>query len=129
MSTCFGSLPVAAALFVGVVLMIVVEAPTRAAERRRLARPRARHPLRAFLIGLGQCFSAWPALALDVYALAVPSHRLSTATSAEFSFLLAPAHARAATLVRGAQSAPELASSVRCADLGRVVVSFFWPGA
>jgi undecaprenyl-diphosphatase len=95
----FGPLPVAAALIVGGVVMIVIE--------RALGR-RGRPPLdglehvgarQGLLIGLGQCLALWPGASRSMCTiLSGQLCGLSTVTAAEFSFLLALPTLGAATL-------------------------------
>jgi undecaprenyl-diphosphatase len=125
----FGPLPVAAALVVGGILMIVVE-------RVRAARSGGgtvglvglEHvtPRRALLIGLGQCFSLWPGTSRSMCTiLAGQATGLSTATSAEFSFLLALPTLGAATAYETYKGRHELAQTgVLNVAIG-FVVSFF----
>ena len=96
----FGPLPVAAALFVGGIVMVV-------AERWRRARGHAPKydqvdgiPIRvAFLIGLAQCLSLWPGTSRSmVTILAGLFLGCSAVAAAEFSFLLALPTLGAATL-------------------------------
>ena len=98
----FGPLPVAAALIVGGVIMIVVE---RYRARRGIHGEDGLErvtPTRGFLIGLGQCFSMWPGSSRSMCTiLAGQLTGLSTATAAEFSFLLALPTLGAATLYEG----------------------------
>ncbi|MBS2020577.1 MAG: undecaprenyl-diphosphate phosphatase [Deltaproteobacteria bacterium] len=92
----FGPKPVAFALVAGGILMIVIEL-IRARRAAKLA-PGAVlgdvgiekvTPMRAFLIGVGQCFSMWPGSSRSMCTIiAGQLTGLSTATAAEFSFLL-----------------------------------------
>ncbi len=108
----FGPLPVAAALIVGGIVMIVVE-------RRRTARGEGglvglEHvtPKRALLIGIGQCFSLWPGTSRSMCTiLAGQATGLSTATAAEFSFLLALPTLGAATAYETYKGRHELAQA------------------
>jgi undecaprenyl-diphosphatase len=95
----FGPLPVAIALVVGGVLMIIVER-VRAAKKIE-GQTGLEHitPLRALVIGLGQCFSLWPGTSRSMCTIVAGQLAgLSTATAAEFSFLLALPTLGAATL-------------------------------
>jgi undecaprenyl-diphosphatase len=103
----FGPLPVAAALLAGGVVMIIVE--------RRLLRRDAvdglEHvtPRRALLVGLGQCLSLWPGTSRSMCTIVAGQLAgLSTATAAEFSFLLALPTLGAATLYELVKSRHEL---------------------
>jgi undecaprenyl-diphosphatase len=117
---------VAAALAVGGIAMIVVE------------RSRARHgqtgadgleqvtPSRALAIGLGQCLSLWPGASRAMCTIVAGQLTgLSTATAAEFSFLLALPTLGAATLYEAYKARDALASHVGGASLALgLVVSF-----
>jgi undecaprenyl-diphosphatase len=123
----FGPLPVAAALVVGGVAMIVVERL-----RARRGAPVAdglEHvtPARAFAIGLGQCVSLWPGASRSMCTIVAGQLTgLSTGTAAEFSFLLALPTLGAATLYEGLKARHALAASVGVASLAvGLVVSFF----
>jgi undecaprenyl-diphosphatase len=123
----FGPLPVAAALVVGGVAMIVVE------------RIRARHgvtgedglervtPRRALAIGLGQCLSLWPGASRSMCTIVFGQLAgLSTGTAAEFSFLLALPTLGAATLYEAFKARHVLVSHVGASSLlVGMVVSFF----
>ncbi len=85
----FGPLHVAIALVVGGVLMIAVEKIR--ARRGTTGVTGLAHvtPLRAFLIGIGQCFSMWPGSSRSMCTIVAGQLAgLSTGTAAEFSFLL-----------------------------------------
>ena len=105
------SLDLAAALLVGGLVMLAMP---------RLLRGRARldglehvTPRRALLIGLGQCFSLWPGTSRSMCTiLAAEAAGLSTATAAEFSFLLALPTLGAATVYEGLKSWKALVASV-----------------
>jgi len=123
----FGALPVAAALVVGGVAMIVVE---RVRARRRLTgQDGLEHvtPSRAFAIGLAQCLSMWPGTSRSMCTIVAGQLAgLSTGTAAEFSFLLALPTLGAATLYEGFKARHVLASGVGMASLAvGMVVSFF----
>jgi undecaprenyl-diphosphatase len=95
----FGPLPVALALLVGGIVMIIVE---RARSRRNVTGlDGLEHvtPRRALIIGLGQCVSLWPGSSRSMCTIVAGQlSGLSTSTSAEFSFLLALPTLGAATL-------------------------------
>ncbi|MDX2051034.1 MAG: undecaprenyl-diphosphate phosphatase [Polyangiaceae bacterium] len=122
----FGPLPVALALAVGGVLMLVVE--------RRVARHQnevsddldAVTPKRAFLIGLGQCFSLWPGASRSMCTIVTAQLcGLSTRTAAEFSFLLALPTLGAATVYEAFKSRHELEQGIGATSLAvGLVVSF-----
>jgi len=98
----FKPLPIAAALIVGGVAMIVVE---RIRARRGIKGQDGLErvtPLRALAIGVGQCFSLWPGSSRSMCTIiAAQLSGLSTATAAEFSFLLALPTLGAATVFEG----------------------------
>jgi undecaprenyl-diphosphatase len=95
----FGPLPVAAALFVGGVLMIIVERVRKARHIEGLTGTEHVTLKRAFLIGLGQCFALWPGMSRSMSTIVTGQLTgLSTATAAEFSFLLSVPTLGAATL-------------------------------
>jgi undecaprenyl-diphosphatase len=122
----FGLKPVAAALLAGGVLMIVVER-LRAARGvpgdTGLDKVTVR---RALAIGLGQCFSLWPGASRAMCTiLAGQLTGLSTATAAEFSFLLALPTLGAATLYESYKSRAALETHVGGASLAAgLAVSF-----
>ena len=122
----FGPMPVAAALFVGGVLMIAVERVRKQRKIEGLVGLEHVTPGRALVIGLGQCFSLWPGSSRSMCTIvAGQATGLSTATSAEFSFLLALPTLGAATVYEGLKARQELASSVGGAQLWvGMVVSF-----
>ena len=109
----FGPLPVAAALVVGGVVMIVVE---RVRARRKLTGLDGLEnvtPGRALTIGFGQCISMWPGTSRSMCTIVAGQlSGLSTATAAEFSFLLALPTLGAATLYEGFKARHELVSDV-----------------
>jgi undecaprenyl-diphosphatase len=122
----FGPIPVAIALFVGGVLMIVVERVRASRKIEGLHGLSHVTPGRAFVIGLGQCFSLWPGASRSMCTiLAGQATGLSTATATEFSFLLALPTLGAATVYEGFKDRHELASAVGGAQvwLG-LIVSF-----
>jgi undecaprenyl-diphosphatase len=123
----FKPVPIAAALIVGGVVMIVLE--------RALSR-RARPPLyglenvtarRALAIGLGQCVSLWPGSSRSMCTIiAAQLTGLSTATAAEFSFLLALPTLGAATLYEAYKAREVLMAHGGGVNLAvGLVVSFF----
>ena len=123
----FGLLPVAAALVVGGIVMIVVE---RVRAHRGIVGLRGLEhvtPKRALLIGLGQCVSMWPGSSRSMCTIVAGQlSGLSTATAAEFSFLLALPTLGAATIYEGWKARHELASGVGTTSLLiGLVVSFF----
>src|SRR5207237_7371718 len=84
-------------------------------------------PRRALLIGLGQCFSLWPGTSRSMSTIvAAQLSGLSTATAAEFSFLLALPTLGAATLYELYKGRGELFASVGASQLVvGLVVAFF----
>lgn len=123
----FGPLPVAAALVVGGVLMIVVER-LRARRGARAADGLEQvTPARALAIGLGQCVSLWPGASRSMCTIVAGQLTgLSTGTAAEFSFLLALPTLGAATLYEAFKARHALATDVGIASLTvGMVVSFF----
>jgi undecaprenyl-diphosphatase len=95
----FTPLSVAGALVVGGVIMIVVEQVRRARHIEGLDGLEHVTPRRALWIGLGQCFSLWPGSSRSMTTIVAGQlSGLSTATAAEFSFLLALPTLGAATL-------------------------------
>ncbi len=122
----FGPLPVAGALIVGGVLMIVVERVRAAKKTTGLVGLEHVTPLRALLIGVGQCFSLWPGASRSMCTiLAAQATGLSTATAAEFSFLLALPTLGAATAYETYKGRHELAQTGGLAVAIGFVVSFF----
>jgi undecaprenyl-diphosphatase len=109
----FGPLPVAIALGLGGVVMIVVERlRARSGTRAEDGLDRVT-PMRALIIGLGQCVSLWPGSSRSMCTIvSAQLSGLSTATAAEFSFLLALPTLGAATLYKGYKSHAVLATQV-----------------
>jgi undecaprenyl-diphosphatase len=106
----FGLVPVAAALIVGGVVMIGVERWLKASPQR-VALEGLEHvtPKRALLIGLGQCAALWPGTSRSMATIVTGQLTgLSTATAAEFSFLLALPALGAATIFEGWKARHEL---------------------
>jgi undecaprenyl-diphosphatase len=123
----FGPLPVAGALVAGGIAMIVIErlrarSPVKGAEGLDAVTPK-----RALTIGLGQCLSLWPGTSRSMCTIvAAQLSGLSTATAAEFSFLLALPTLGAATLYEGYKARHILMSGVGAPALAvGLVVSFF----
>ncbi len=107
----FAPIPVAIALAVGGVLMIVTE---RVRKSRHIVGVEGLEHVtlgRAFLIGLGQCVSMIPGSSRSMCTiLTAQATGLSTTTAAEFSFLLALPTLGAATIYDGIKSREELMS-------------------
>jgi undecaprenyl-diphosphatase len=122
----FGPLPVACALVVGGIVMIVVER-VRAA-RHVKGQEGLEHvtPLRALIVGLAQCLSMWPGASRSMCTIVAGQLAgLSTGTAAEFSFLLALPTLGAATLYEGFKARHVLVSNVGVVSLAAgMVVSF-----
>ena len=83
-------------------------------------------PARAFMIGLGQCFSLWPGASRSMCTIVAGQLAgLSTATAAEFSFLLALPTLGAATLYELYKGRHDLFASIGASQLAvGLVVSF-----
>jgi undecaprenyl-diphosphatase len=124
----FGLTPVAAALIAGGILMIVVER-WRKANPERPVLEGLEHVTnkRALLIGLGQCAALWPGTSRSMATIVTGQLTgLSTATAAEFSFLLALPALGAATVFEGWKARAELLAGGGGAALAvGLVVSFF----
>jgi undecaprenyl-diphosphatase len=105
----FKPLPIALALIVGGVIMIVTERlRARRAEPGEDGLERVT-PKRALAIGLGQCLSLWPGSSRSMCTIVAGQFTgLSTATAAEFSFLLALPTLGAATVFEGYKARTEL---------------------
>jgi undecaprenyl-diphosphatase len=124
----FGLVPVAGALIVGGVVMVVVERWLKAhPERPTLDGLEHVTPKRALLIGIGQCAALWPGTSRSMATIVTGQVTgLSTATSAEFSFLLAIPALGAATVFEGWKARQELlAAGGGVPLLVGLVVSFF----
>ena len=123
----FGLTPVAAALIVGGILMVAVERWRRAhPERRELEGLEHVTPRRALLIGLGQCAALWPGTSRSMSTIVTGQLAgLSTATAAEFSFLLALPALGAATVFEGVKARHELLSGAGGAALAVGLVTSF----
>jgi undecaprenyl-diphosphatase len=128
----FGLLPVAFALALGGVAMIVIERVLRSRRPTVGNAPGGEDgldrvtPARALAIGLGQCLSLWPGASRAMCTIVTGQLTgLSTATAAEFSFLLALPTLGAATLYEAAKSRDILASHVGVASMALgLIVSF-----
>jgi undecaprenyl-diphosphatase len=122
----FGPLPVAIALLVGGIIMIIVER-VRAA-RHVTGSEGLEHvtPARALAIGVGQCFSLWPGASRSMCTIVAGQlSGLSTSTAAEFSFLLALPTLGAATLYELYKGRGEIFSAMGGSQLMvGLVVSF-----
>jgi undecaprenyl-diphosphatase len=121
----FKPVPVAAALVVGGAVMIAIERARRARGESGLVGLEHVTPKRALFIGLGQCFSLWPGTSRSMCTIVAGQLAgLSTATAAEFSFLLALPTLGAATLYEALKGRNELAQAGAANVLVGFVVSF-----
>jgi undecaprenyl-diphosphatase len=121
----FGPRPVAIALIVGGVFMMVVELVRSRRANKGLDGLEHVTPLRAFLIGVGQCLSMWPGSSRSMCTIVTGQLTgLSTATAAEFSFLLGLPTLGAATLYEAYKSREALAGIGGLNVLIGLVVSF-----
>jgi undecaprenyl-diphosphatase len=117
----FKPIPVAAALVVGGLVMIAIERSRRARGAEGLVGLEHVTPYRAFLIGVGQCLSLWPGTSRSMCTIVAGQLAgLSTATAAEFSFLLALPTLGAATVYEAIKERHALAN----AGAANVVVGF-----
>lgn len=128
----FGPMPVALALVAGGIVMIAVEivraAKARGKTNEQIGLVGLEHvtPLRAFLIGLGQCVSMWPGSSRSMCTIVAGQLTgLSTATAAEFSFLLGLPTLGAATLYEMLKSRAVLLQMGALNVAIGLVVSFF----
>lgn len=122
----FGPRPVAIALIVGGIVMIVVELVRSKRETKGLTGLEHVTPFRAFMIGVGQCFSMWPGASRSMCTIVMGQLTgLSTATAAEFSFLLGLPTLGAATIYEAYKSREALAGIGSLNVLVGLVVSFF----
>jgi len=119
----FGPVPVALALFVGGIVMVVFERR----RRKRGVTPRYDQvdsiPLRvAFLIGVFQCLSLWPGVSRSmVTILGALLLGCSAVAAAEFSFLLALPTLGAATLYDLVKSREDLLSGAAVGPAAMIV--------
>ena len=117
--------PIAAALIVGGIVMILVERHRAKNQVQGLVGLEHVTPKRAFLIGLGQCISMWPGSSRSMCTIVSGQLTgLSTATAAEFSFLLGLPTLGAATVYEAYKSRAAL-SALGFLNVGiGLVVSF-----
>ena len=123
----FGPLPVAGALVAGGVVMIAVERwLAHRPDRQTNEGLEQVTPGRALAIGLGQCLSLWPGTSRSMCTIVAGQLAgLTTATAAEFSFLLALPTLGAATIYEGYKSRAVLLADGGGANLlVGLVVSF-----
>ena len=123
----FKPLPIAAALIVGGIVMIVTE---RIRAKRGVPGEDGLDkvtPRRALAIGFGQCLSLWPGSSRSMCTIVAGQLTgLSTATAAEFSFLLALPTLGAATLYEAYKARNVLMAHGAAINLAvGLVVSFF----
>jgi undecaprenyl-diphosphatase len=105
----FHPLPIAIALATGGVLMIVVERVRRARHVQGAVGLEHVTPLRGLCVGVGQCLALFPGASRSMCTIVAGQLLgLSTATAAEFSFLLGVPTLGAATLYEGYKSRHEL---------------------
>jgi undecaprenyl-diphosphatase len=120
----FGPKPVVIALVVGGVVMAVVELWRRKRNVTGLDGLEHVTPWRALVIGLAQCFSLWPGTSRSMSTIVAGQLTgLSTATAAEFSFLLALPTLGAACVYEGWKSRHELLGMTGSVAIG-LVMSF-----
>lgn len=119
-------LPVAAALILGGIVMVVVERMRARRHAQSLDGLEDVTPRRALAIGIGQCFSLWPGTSRAMCTIVAGElSGLTPATAAEFSFLLALPTLGAATIFEGLKSRAVLASGIGAPSLiVGLVVSF-----
>jgi undecaprenyl-diphosphatase len=97
--------PIAVALIAGGIVMILVERHRAKNAVQGLVGLEHVTPKRAFLIGLGQCVSMWPGSSRSMCTIVSGQLTgLSTATAAEFSFLLGLPTLGAATVYEAYKS-------------------------
>jgi len=122
----FGPAPVAAALVVGGIVMIAVERARAAKRIEGVHGLEEVTPGRALIIGFAQCFSMWPGTSRSMCTIVAGQLTgLSTATAAEFSFLLSLPTLGAATLYEAYKGRHELATLGAVNVAAGLVVSFF----
>lgn len=122
----FAPMPIAAALFVGGVLMIVVERAFRDRKDKVTVLEEVT-PKHALLVGLGQCFALIPGTSRSMSTIVAGRLAgLSPAVAAELSFLLALPTLTAATLYEFAKSYASFATASALVPLAiGLVASFF----
>lgn len=121
----FGARPVAIALVAGGVLMIVVELVRGRRPDDGETRIDDVTPLHGLMIGFGQCASLVPGTSRSMATIVTGQLTgLTTATAAEFSFLLALPTLGAATLYEGWKSRHELHTLGAAPTAVGLIVSF-----
>jgi undecaprenyl-diphosphatase len=107
----FGPVPVAIALVTGGVVMIAVERWRKGRGAPGLDGIEHVTPKRALVVGLGQCAALWPGTSRSMATIVSGQLTgLSTATAAEFSFLLALPSLGGATIYEAYKARHVLAS-------------------
>jgi undecaprenyl-diphosphatase len=97
----FGSLPVAAALIVGGIVMIVVERTFTYRREAKVTSVDQASIVDAVVVGFAQCFSLWPGTSRSMATIVGAQLRgFSNEAAAEFSFLLALPTLGAATVYK-----------------------------
>lgn len=121
-----GLLPVALALVVGGVVMIVTERVRKAHGIVGASGLGQVTPVRGLIVGLGQCVALWPGSSRSMCTIVAGQFAgLSTATAAEFSFLLGLPTLGAATLYEAWKARAALASGIGIGSMALgLVVSF-----
>ncbi len=122
----FGPVPVAIALFVGGVIMILVERFRKSRNVQGVSGTEEVTLRRALVIGIGQCFALWPGMSRSMSTIVAGQlSGLSTPTAAEFSFLLSVPTLGAATIYEIYKSREHLAEGVGTQQLAAgLLVSF-----
>jgi undecaprenyl-diphosphatase len=121
----FGARPVAIALAVGGVVMIAVELLRGRRADDGESRLDEVTPMRGFLVGIGQCASLIPGTSRSMATIVTGQLvGLTTATAAEFSFLLALPTLGAATLYEAYKSRHELMTLGAAPVAVGMIVSF-----
>ncbi len=122
----FGPLPVALALVVGGVVMIVVERWRASKNIVGVVGHEQVTLRRALLIGLGQCAALWPGMSRSMSTIITGQLvGLSTRTAAEFSFLLSVPTLGAATLYEVYKGRTELLLGVGVPQLALGLLASF----
>src|SRR5947209_7384182 len=122
----FGARPVAIALVVGGIVMIAVELVRGRKPDDGESRLEEVTPLRGFLVGVGQCASLIPGTSRSMATIVTGQLvGLTTATAAEFSFLLALPTLGAATIYEAYKSRHDLHTLGAPAIAIGMGVSFF----
>lgn len=123
----FAPRPIAIALAVGGVVMIVVERVRAARKLKGESGLDKVTPMRALAIGVAQCFALLPGTSRSMTTIVAGQIAgLSTATAAEFSFLLGVPTLGAATVYEGLKSRHELLTQSGGAAVAvGLVTSFF----